>query len=138
MNSQDLGRAKLRGQRQTVLRDEKNGSSLHSNIQFLHNPQQDEAFFSNPWAFSCKINEFDKNRNKERVGAYPYPIITCTRGFHGQAHARLGSFQNRLRIDFLKVLRFSFPVPVVGLRFRSLVRFCRRKHKKSTTCASRS
>ena len=28
-------------------------------------------------------------------------------------------------------LRFSFPVPVVGPR--SLVGFCRRKHKKSTT-----
>ena len=36
-----------------------------------------------------------------------------------------------LWLDFLKVLRLSFPS-------RSLARFCRRKHKKSTACASRS
>ena len=36
-----------------------------------------------------------------------------------------------LLLVFLKVLRFSFPVPVVSSR--SLVRFWRRKHKKSTT-----
>ena len=41
-----------------------------------------------------------------------------------------------LFLDFLKVLRFSFPVPVI--RSRSLVHFWRRKHKKSTTRASRS
>ena len=40
-----------------------------------------------------------------------------------------------LLLVFLKVLRFSFPVPVVSSR--SLVRFWRRKHKKSTTRASR-
>ena len=39
-----------------------------------------------------------------------------------------------LLLVFLKV-RFSFPVPVVSSR--SLVRFWRRKHKKSTTRASR-
>ena len=36
-------------------------------------------------------------------------------------------------IDFLKFLRFSFPVLVV-----SLARFCCRKYKKSTACASLS
>ena len=40
-----------------------------------------------------------------------------------------------LLLVFLKVLCFSFPVPVVSSR--SLVRFWRRKHKKSTTRASR-
>ena len=40
-----------------------------------------------------------------------------------------------LLLVFLKVLRLSFPVPVVSSR--SLVRFWRRKHKKSTTRASR-
>ena len=32
-------------------------------------------------------------------------------------------------LDFLKVLRFTFPVPVVGTSFRSLARFCRRNRK---------
>ena len=40
-----------------------------------------------------------------------------------------------LLLVFLKVLRFSFSVPVVSSR--SLVRFWRRKHKRSTTRASR-
>ena len=31
--------------------------------------------------------------------------------------------------NFLKVLRFAFPVPVVGPSFRSLARFCRRNTK---------
>ena len=38
--------------------------------------------------------------------------------------------------DFFKVLRFSFPVPVVGPS--SPFRFCRRKHKKSTVRTWRS
>ena len=35
-------------------------------------------------------------------------------------------------LDFLKVSRFSFPVPVVGpsVKLRSLTLFCRRKQKK--------
>ena len=37
-------------------------------------------------------------------------------------------------VDFLKVLRFSFPVPVVS----SPARFCRRKHKKSLLLALRA
>ena len=41
-----------------------------------------------------------------------------------------------LLLDFFKVLRFSFPVPVVGPS--SLFRFCRRKHKKSTVRTWRS
>ena len=32
-------------------------------------------------------------------------------------------------LDFLKVLRFTFSVPVVGPSFRSLSRFCRRNTK---------
>ena len=32
-------------------------------------------------------------------------------------------------LDFIKVLRFTFPVPVVGTSFRSLARFCRRNTK---------
>ena len=35
-------------------------------------------------------------------------------------------FAINVKVDFLKVLRFSFPVPVVS----SPARFCRRKHKK--------
>ena len=41
-----------------------------------------------------------------------------------------------LLLDFFKVLRFSFPVPVVGPS--SVVRFCRRKHRKSTVRTWRS
>ena len=41
-----------------------------------------------------------------------------------------------LLLDFFKVLRFSFPVPVVGPS--SPFRFCRRKHKKSTVRTWRS
>ena len=41
-----------------------------------------------------------------------------------------------LLLDFFKVLRFSFPVPVVGSS--SPFRFCRGKHKKSTVRTWRS
>ena len=49
---------------------------------------------------------------------------------------RMQQLPTMLGLDFLKVLRFSFPVPVVGPP--ALARFCRRKHKKSTKSSSRS
>ena len=63
--------------------------------------------------------------------AWPHP---STETVFGGAQSLLGHKQSPIRsvikvnrsLDFLKVLRFSFPVPVVWPS--SLARFCRKKH----------
>ena len=63
--------------------------------------------------------------------AWPHP---STETVSGGAQSLLGHKQSPIRsvikvnrsLDFLKVLRFSFPVPVVWPS--SLARFCRKKH----------
>ena len=54
----------------------------------------------------------------------------------GQVRGSPQGSKAHLLLDFFKVLRFSFPVPVVGPS--SPFRFCRRKHKKSTVRTWRS
>ena len=52
----------------------------------------------------------------------------------GSFHFLVSLCFSNVKVDFLKVLRFSFPVPVVS----SLARFCRGKHKKSLPLALRA
>ena len=66
----------------------------------------------------------------------PHTLVFDRRGFivfsGADQISAFGSFH--FVVDFLKVLRFSFPVPVVS----SPARFCRRKHKKSLLLALRA
>ena len=76
----------------------------------------------------------------------PYKLVFDRRGFivfsGAEQISAFGSFHFvvslcfaiNVKVDFLKVLRFSFPVPVVS----SPARFCRRKHKKSLLLALRA
>ena len=69
INSQGLGRVKLREQRQLVLHDEKNESSLLSNFHLFTSPR-------NTWfyrfRFLCRVRD---------EGNFPYPTIQCWQRF---------------------------------------------------------